>query len=265
MPPCPSWLLPATAASRPAGTPAGRRHKRCRGGSARDGQLTIAIGALPPTLDPHRTNGGGYFPYTWETFDGVLKRGLDATVMPGVGNVYKYNDDSSQLTVQLRQDVTFHNGDKLTAEDIQFSMDRMRDPSFKMAYAANFARITAVETPDANTVVFKSSAPFPELHQLLDAYFYIVPKKYASTAGDSFSTKPVGSGPYKVTNFVTDDRIEFEAFDGYWGDKAKTKKVVLRSIPEVSTAVAALEVGEVDAFFGESRLNSSTGSRATIS
>lgn len=213
------------------------------------GNLNIAIGGLPPTLDPHRTSGGGYFPYNWEAFEGLLSRDDDARIVPGLANSFEYNGDSTQLTLKLREGVQFHNGDPFTSEDVAFSLERLRTPDFKMAYAPNFDRITSTETPDPSTVTFKSSAPFPELHQLLDSYFYVVPKKYAITAPD-FGTAPIGTGPYKVSQFAVDQAITFEAFDGYWGTKARTKTVVLRALPEASTRVSAFQSGEVDLIWG---------------
>ncbi|MCK9517883.1 MAG: ABC transporter substrate-binding protein [Dehalococcoidia bacterium] len=235
------------------------------GDSEPTGQLAIAIAGLPPTLDPHRTSGGGYFPYNWEPFEGLLSRGDDGAIIPGLAESYEYSDDLTQLTLKLRSDVTFHNGDPFTSEDVAFSLERLRTPDFKMAYAPNFARIENVDTPDAQTVTFRSGEPFPELHQYLDSYFYVVPKKYLSAPGgeENFGTTPVGTGPYKVTRFATDSVIEFEAYEGYWGTKAKTQKVALRALPEASTRIASLQSGEVDLiwdlapqFFEQVRSNS---------
>lgn len=210
------------------------------------GQLNIAIDALPPTLDPSRTSGGGYFPYNWDVFDGLLGRDNDAKIVPGLASSYEYNDDFTELALKLRSDVTFHNGDPFTSEDVAFTLERQRTPDFKMAYAPNFARITDVSTPDANTVVFKCKEPFPELHQYLDSYFYVVPKKYATEAGERFTTEPIGTGPYKVARFASGDHIEFAANEAYWGDTPGTQKVILKALPEASTRVAALQAREVD-------------------
>ena len=237
---------PAATGSAPAGSTA------TASAVTPSGNLNIAINGLPPTLDPHRTSGGGYFPYNWEAFEGLLSRDDNAKIVPGLATSFEYNPDSTELTLKLRQGVQFHNGDAFSSEDVVFSLERMRTAEFKMAYAPNFARITAVETPDASTVKFKCSAPFPELHQLLDSYFYVAPKKYLSTGSNasSFGTTPVGTGPYKVSQFAVDQAITFEAFDGYWGTKARTKKVVLRNLPEASTRTSALQSGEVDLIWG---------------
>jgi len=219
---------------------------------APSGQLTIAIDVIPPTLDPHRTSGGGYFPYNWEPFEGLLGRDDDGAIVAGLAESFEYSEDLTQLTLTLRSDVTFHNGDPFTSEDVPFSLERLRTPDFKMAYAPNFARIERVETPDPQTVVFHSSEPFPELHQYLDSYFFVVPKKHLLSAGgeESFSTSPIGTGPLKVTRYATDSVIEFEAFDGYWGTKSQTAKVSLRSLPEASTRIAGLQAGELDVIWG---------------
>jgi peptide/nickel transport system substrate-binding protein len=105
-----------------------------------------------------------------------------------------------------------------------------------------------VDTPDAQTVTFKSKTPFPELHQYLDSYFYVVPKKYLSTGNNesTFGTNPVGTGPLKVSRFATDEVIEFEAFADYWGTKSQTQKVRLRALPEASSRIAGLQSGELD-------------------
>jgi peptide/nickel transport system substrate-binding protein len=222
------------------------------GTGAPSGQLAIAIDVLPPTLDPHRTSGGGYFPYNWEPFEGLLGRDDNGQIVPGLAESHAYNEDLTELTLKLRSGVVFHNGDAFTSEDVAFSLERLRTPDFKMAYAPNFARIESVETPDAQTVTFKSSEPFPELHQYLDSYFWVVPKKHllSSEGEQTFGTNPVGTGPLKVTNFATDSSIQFEAFEQYWGEKAHTAQVTLRSLPEASTRIAGLQAGELDLIWG---------------
>lgn len=234
------------------GTPTQPAGNGSGGDSAPSGSLTVAIDALPPTLDPHRTSGGGYFPYNWEAFEGLLARDDEAKVVPGLAESFEYSPDYTQLTLKLRSGVTFHNGDPFTSEDVPFSLERLRTPDFKMAYAPNFARIEAVDTPDEHTVIFRSSSPFPELHQYLDSYFYVVPKQYLSTGNNesTFGTNPVGTGPLKVSRFATDEVIEFEAYEGYWGTKSQTSKISLRALPEPSTRIAGLQNGELDLIWG---------------
>jgi len=160
----------------------------------------------------------------------------------------------------LRQDVKFHNGQPLTAADVQFSFYRQMgkiNRKFPGAAKANFRRmIDRVETPSDYTVIIHTKKPEVSLLSLvISGSVYIVPKQYVETVGDkAFGKKPIGTGPFIFKERKPAEYISFVANEDYWNVKAipgtlkaaEIKKVVYRIFPQSQTAVAALIAGEVD-------------------
>src|SRR5207248_1954677 len=146
----------------------------------------------------------------------------------------------------LRQGVKFHNGDPVTAEDVKFSFERYRGTSHDLLKS----RVAAIETPDARHVRFKLNKPWPDFltfYASATGAGWIVPKKYVEKVGDdAFKKAPVGAGPYKFVSFTPGVELVMETFDGYWRKTPSVKRLVLKSIPDESTRLAALKRGEVD-------------------
>ena len=85
------------------------------------------------------------------------------------------------------------------------------------------------------------------MYQLTDPAFGIVPKAYFESVGEEgFAKAPVGSGPYKLKDYVTGDYYTLERFDDYWGEKAKTQYLTMKIVPEAGQRTIMLETGEID-------------------
>jgi peptide/nickel transport system substrate-binding protein len=119
----------------------------------------------------------------------------------------------------------------------------MRDPQGARAYMVS--QFAAVETPDPLTVVIKTKAPYgPMIAQLTD--IMILPKKaFESMGADAFSKSPVGTGPYKMVEWVRDQRLTIEANPNWWGGALNPKRLVFRTIVDPTTRVAELRSGGV--------------------
>src|SRR5204862_762022 len=148
-----------------------------------------------------------------------------------------------------RKGVRFHNGEPVTADDVKFSFDRYRGAAAKPLHD----RVAAVETPDAGHVRFKLKSPWPDFllfYGSASGAGWIVPKKYVEKVGEEgFKKAPIGAGPYKFVSFNPGIELVVEAFDGYWRKAPTIQRVVIRSIPDESTRLAALKRGEVDGIY----------------
>jgi peptide/nickel transport system substrate-binding protein len=150
----------------------------------------------------------------------------------------------------LRRGVKFHNGDPVTAEDVKFSFERYRG-----IFARGLKdRVAAVETPDAGRVRFRLRQPWPDFMTfygtLATGAGWVVPKKYVERVGeDGFRKAPIGAGPYRFVSFTPGIELILEAFEGYWRKSPSVKRLVLRTIPDPSTRLAALKRGEADIAF----------------
>jgi peptide/nickel transport system substrate-binding protein len=207
----------------------------------------VHVTLAPTWFDPAETPGL-ITPYMvmYALHDAMAKPMPGQPLAPSLAKSWNASEDALTYEFVLREGVKFHNGDPVTAEDVKFSFERYRGASAKMLHE----RVAAVETPDARHVRFKLKQPWPDFltfYVSATGAGWIVPKKYVERVGeDGFKRAPVGAGPYKFVSFAPGDALVLEAFDGYWRKVPSVRRLVLRSIPDESTRLAALKRGEVD-------------------
>lgn len=184
-------------------------------------------------------------------FDSIMTRdGLTGQPVPHVVTEWSLSDDEQVWTLHLRDDVVFHNGDALTAEDVKASVDRIRHPDLGSSQAGFWADIDEAVVIDDYTIEFRLSRPNALLMVSSDR-LALVPKSWAEEVGNELYTgdDPVGVGAYRLVEWRRDDRIVFEAFDDYFLGRPEIDRIVFRPMPDESTRVAALRSGEVDIIF----------------
>jgi peptide/nickel transport system substrate-binding protein len=219
---------------------------------AREG--TVATAAIIDNLDPDKTSGSGAALYVDNVFDTLLAFNHTPSdghgrYVPALATSWTVSLDGTSLEFTIRDDAFFHDGTKVTPEDVKFSMNRLIDPETHDPYrGSHFSYITATETVGANKVIIHLSKPFAGMLDALAAYGYIVPQKYIENVGNAeFAKKPVGSGPFEVASYRPGDRVIFKAFDKYWGSKAYYDTLNWLAIPDTNTRISLLLSGEADA------------------
>jgi len=213
------------------------------------GQLSwgVHVTLAPTWFDPAETSGI-ITPYMvmYALHDAMAKPMPGQPLAPSLAESWSASEDALSYEFVLRDGVKFHNGDPVTAEDVKFSFERYRGASAKALHE----RVAAVETPDAKHVRFKLKQPWPDFltyYVTATGAGWIVPKKYVEQVGeDGFKKAPVGAGPYKFVSFTPGQELVLEAFDQYWRKTPNVRRLVLRSIPDDTTRLAALKRGEVD-------------------
>jgi peptide/nickel transport system substrate-binding protein len=181
-------------------------------------------------------------------FDTMLDVTPEAKLVPGLGS-FEWTDNNNQvLELTLRDNLTFHNGDPLTSEDVHFTIFTRLKTDNGLAVAGNFGKIVeAVETPARNKVIFKFASKYVTAPQRLASVGYVMPRRYFETVGlDAYLKKPVGAGPYKLVDYQRDSRILLEAFDGHWRGAPKIRQVTIQIIKDPTTRIAAIQSGQVD-------------------
>lgn len=208
--------------------------------------LTIAQSSDIPAMDPQNslsTTGDRVFR---NMFSRLFYRDANMEIQPELVDTYENVDDTT-WQFKLKEGVTFHNGDPLTAEDVKFSLERvMTDDTLKeYTYFQQFLEVNAL---DELTVEIKTDGPMPTILPLLaKSGSDVLPKKYFEEVGvEGFQKNPVGSGPYKYVEWIRDDRVVLEKFEEYFGEAPKWEEVVVRAIPESSTRVGELLTKGVD-------------------
>lgn len=210
--------------------------------------LVIAAGSDLTTPDPALSTGGTDASVHSNLYDHLVWRGPDGTLQPMLATKWEALDDTT-WEFTLREGALFHHGEPVTSVDVQYSIERTRDPETKgSVVASNFATVESIETPDEGTVIFKTTSPDPLLPARLASFGgQILPKAYTEEVGmEGFAEKPIGAGPFKFVEWVKDDRVVLEAFAEYWDGAPTVETAIFKPRPETAARVSSLLSGEAD-------------------
>jgi peptide/nickel transport system substrate-binding protein len=186
-----------------------------------------------------------------QIFDTLLRRNLKTLQLEGnLAESWRLLNDTT-WQFKLRRNVKFHNGEPFDAAAVKFSIERMLDPKQAAPGRTSIATIDRVEVVDPLTVNVITKTPFPLLPVRMSpghcGTVGIVPPKYLAQVGDAgFAVKPVGTGPYKLVEWIKDERLVLEANRDYHRGAPAIERLVFRPVPELTTRVAALLSGQAD-------------------
>src|SRR5258707_6947554 len=206
--------------------------------------LVFAVESLgAQTLDPILEGRPGNAVYQAVMYDSLIGFDLEkGGVGPGAAERWELSPDGLAWTFYLRSGQTFHNGDKLTAEDVKFSLERQMGPGSLASAAASMRRtIKSIEVIDDLTVKVHTTSPqigLPAgLSRAVAPEGAVMPKNYIEKVGEEeFRKKPIGSGPWKFVRNVPGDRIEFTAVTTpHWRGRPHFQDLHLLLVPEAST------------------------------
>lgn len=206
--------------------------------------LRIGLQEDPDMLDPHkaRTFVGRI------VFMGLCDRLVDIDpelkITPRLATEWSFSGDGLTLTMKLRTDAKFHDGETFNAEAAKANIERAMTLPDSLR-KSELASVESVSAPDPATLVFKLKRPDATLlAQLTDrAGMMLSPK----SLGPDITAKPVCSGPYQFVERVQNDRIVLEKFKGHWeADKYQFDRIVYRAIPDTTVRLANLRAGELD-------------------
>ena len=218
------------------------------------GQMTWAIHVTiaPTWFDPAETTGIiTPFMFLYAMHDALVKPMPGNPMAPSLATKWTESPDGLAYDFELRQGVKFHNGDPFTAEDVQFSFER-----FKGAGSGELKRkVKAVEVVNAHQVRFRLHEPWPDFMTFYGTPAtgagWIVSKNYTLKVGDAeFKNHPIGLGPYRFVSHQPGVEVVLEANTDYWRKTPHIKRLVMKSIPDMTTRLAMLKNREADVTYG---------------
>lgn len=215
--------------------------------TAENRTLTIAMGTDMVSFDIHDHNNTSTEAIHINMFNYLFKRDANQEIQPDLVESYELVDETT-WEFKLKEGVTFHNGDPLTAEDVKFTLERVATDSGLREHP-NYRQILEVKVIDELNFQILTDGPQPTLiNRLARLGSGMLPKNYIESNGwEQFLKEPVGTGPFQFVEWVRDDRIVLEVFDQYFeGKETEWDKIVYRVIPESSTRVGELLTGGVD-------------------
>jgi peptide/nickel transport system substrate-binding protein len=171
----------------------------------------------------------------------------DLNIVPQLATGFEWSDAGKTLTIKLRSDVLFHDGEKMDAEAVRFSLDRHLNAP-RSGRRAEIAVVQTISVVDPATVRLTLASAFaPLLAQFTDRAGMIVSPKAAIAAGDQFAARPVCAGPFRFVERIAQDRIVLEKFPQYWNvANIHVDRVVYQPIPDTSVRFANLQAGALD-------------------
>ncbi len=222
---------------------------------------TIKIGSFSniDTLDAHNTTFIVACAIHNNIYNGLLKitspDGKSVDFKPELAREWEIQGDRVHV-FRLHKGVTFHNGDPLTAADIKWNLERVKDKNQAPIHAWKLELLEAIETPDSHTVKLHFTKPYPFLRVAFTGSTgraaTILNPRAVTERGKAYGRQPVGTGPFKFAEWKESDYILLERYPNYWetdatgGKLPYLDKVLIKFIIEPSTLVAAVKTGEVD-------------------
>ncbi|WP_153772282.1 ABC transporter substrate-binding protein [Labrenzia sp. CE80] len=183
-------------------------------------------------------------------WDGLIYRDPDTNEYKGnLATAWEWIDDTT-LEFKLREGVTFHNGEPFNADDVVFTVNYVADEANGVKTQRNVNWMKSAEKIDDYTVRIHLKNAFPAAIEFLSGPVSMYPDEYYAEAGPSgMGLKPVGTGPYKVTEVVPGQHFVLEANEAYHDSpkgKPTIKNIDIRTIPDVNTQMAELFSGSLD-------------------
>ncbi|MGD2165666.1 MAG: ABC transporter substrate-binding protein [Anaerolineae bacterium] len=219
------------------------------------GTAVVASATKALVLDPGYAESGDDIRIAYHIYDTLVqyKRGT-TEIVPGLAESWDVSEDGTVWTFHLRESVKFHDGTDFSADAVVFNYMRFLDEEhpfyqvggtwsyFDYLLGAQIEEIVAVDDHTVKFVLRDKFAPF-----LVSLAYYpsgIVSPSALEKWGEDFIKHPVGTGPFKLEEWVTDQYVSVVANDGYWGGRPYLDKIVFETIPEPSAGLLALRGGD---------------------
>jgi len=216
----------------------------------RGGTLTYGSLVEPPALDPFHQGADARIQVTTLIYQGLFYEGMDGPV-PLLASDYDVSEDGLTYTFELREGVKFHTGADMTAADVKYSYDYIRDPENGSPGAGDFNMITEINVIDDLTVEFVLERPNASLPMTLgNKYGAVIPEgtfddENARTAMNQTS---VGTGPFQIAAYETNSYLELTAFEDYWQEGLPyLDGITYLYMPNNAALLVALQNGRIDA------------------
>lgn len=216
---------------------------------AADATLTIGIAKEPAKLNPVLIPGVFGEAVAGNIFDTLVSfKESAASPAPALAESWVISPDGKTYTFKLRKDVKFHNGMALSAKDVKYTIEAIKDPANASPSKEFFAPVESVTVVDDYTVTLNLKDSYAPLLLAIGSHTSgILPSELVAKVGmDEFDRHPVGTGAFKFVEWLPDERIVLEKNSDYFLGAPNVDKVVFRPIPKPEVMAAEIESGGID-------------------
>lgn len=215
--------------------------------------ITLAMEAEPISLDPQNVTDGNSISVQSTMYEGLLTFTDKMEPVPLLATEYKFNDNATELTFTLREGVTFHDGSPFNADVVKANLDFVLDEKNGLARRNFFSFVKEVVVKDPTHVTIVATSPNSTMlsylaHPAASMKSLEVIKKKQADPNFNLDRTPVGTGPYKFSEWKDNQYVKVVPFDNYWNKdlKAKAESIVYKPVTEASTRINMLKAGETD-------------------
>ncbi len=209
-------------------------------------ELILGVPLEPPNLDPTSGAAAAVDSIVYgNIFEGLTRITQSGDVAPALADSWDISSDGLIYRFDLRRDVRFHDGTEFDANDVKFSLDRALAPDSTNAQKALLSPISSVEVNSPYSVTLTLDHPSSTLLYFLgwgDAVI-VAPESAANNA-----SSPIGTGPFRFSNWRRGDSIRLERNPEYWGPVPQLDSVVFKFIGDPAAAFASMKAGDIDAY-----------------
>lgn len=180
-------------------------------------------------------------------FNGLVKYDKDINLTGDLAESWEIKDEGLTIIFHLRKSVTWHDGRAFTARDVEFTYQKLIDPSVRTPYSADFQKVKSLEIIDDSTVKVTYQEPFsPGLASWAMPIMprHILEKEDLNTA--KFSRHPIGTGPYKFLSWKSQEKIELASNQEYFQKAPYISRYIYRVIPDEATLFLELQALGID-------------------
>lgn len=217
------------------------------------GTLRIGMQTDPVGLDPHLSSATATRNMMEHIYDTLVFYSAEGRFKPGLAESWTTSQDGLTWTFHLRRNAKFHNGRPFVADDVAYTINRIKDPKTRSPRAGDFADVDSVTAADASTAVFKLKKPFAPLIAKLSNSLSaaIVPKEVVEKDGD-MNTTPTGTGPFRFVGYTPQQRLVLVRSGDYWESDASGRRLPYLDrlefvfFPDAVARATALRTGTVD-------------------
>ncbi|MBN9065170.1 MAG: ABC transporter substrate-binding protein, partial [Rhizobiales bacterium] len=213
------------------------------------GTMVMVSTQVPRHLNPAVQSGIATAVPGTQIFASPLRYDADWKPHPYLAESWKVSEDGLSCTLNLVKNAKFHDGKPVTSDDVKFSIETIKAHH---PFKTMFEPVSSIETPDEHTTVIRLAHPHPALLLCMSgALCPIIPKHVFGDGQDIMNhpanSNPVGSGPFKLTEFKAGEQIVLEKNPDFFIEgRPYLDKIVIRISPDLSTVVLATENGQAD-------------------
>ncbi len=217
------------------------------GGRNRHDRLIIAFSSEPNRTNPVFLSDLNSYTVSGWIFNGLTKTGDDLKVAPDLARSWRIEDNGLEITFFLRKGVKWHDGTEFTARDVLFTYRQAVDPGNGSPHSARFGPVKDVTAPDPHTVRVRYERPYGSA--LSSWSLGIIPRHHfegRDGRDTAFDEKPIGTGPYRLRQWVRGEHLSLEANETYFDGPPKIGTVMVRFIPDSATRMLEFKKGTID-------------------